>query len=301
MPLLECHPQELVSWEEFKRCPAPAVALDGYVEGPARRSQTHASFDHHAGVDPVTTRATCEQVALAILLGPFPMLDDPSRVHVHINHADQDISLSIWLLDHQELVAHPRVRQLVDIEGLLDATGGCCLPVANEDFLSEVAWIFAPCEKRPRMASDMKRTIQEVGARIDRYVEGTSERRPRIFEFDFVDRRERIAAIEERGPLARMRLREHAVDMFVSLRPGDSRLDVSIGKTSPWAPYNLARAYFELNRLEGCPPEDGWGGSPTIGGSPRSAGTRLDTQVILDVLERCRDERTGPFLVPTRK
>lgn len=301
MPVLACHPQEIVSWEEFKRCPAPAVALDGYVEGPARRSQTHASFDHHAGVDPVTTRATCEQVALAILLGPFPMLNDPSRLQVHINHADQDISLSVWLLDRQDLVSHPRIRQLVDIEGLLDATGGCCLPVADEDFLREVAWIFEPCEKRPRMPAQMKATIREVGERIDRYVDRRSERRPRIFDFDFVARRGRIAAITEHGPLARMRLRDHQVDLFVSLRPEDSRLDVSIGKTSPWAPYNLARAYVELNRLEGCPPEDGWGGSPTIGGSPRGRGTHLDPSVILDVLERCRDERTGPFLVPTRK
>lgn len=299
MTRIRCHPDQIFTWEEFKRLPAPAVALDGFVEGPTRQNPTHASFDHHMGVDRMATRATCEQIALAIRFGPLEVVSDPDRLNVHVNHADEDVCLSVWLLDHQEVIDEPRIRRLVDAEGLLDTTGGCCLPVKDSDFLAEIAWIFAPCKSRPRGAEEMEAVILAVGERVDRYAVGLAERTPTASEYSTIERRGRIAAIVEHGPLARAQLREAGIDVFLSLlrRRPSGRLEVSIGKTTPYVPFNLARAFVELNRLEECPQSDCWGGGETIGGSPRRAGTKLDIQTMLDVLERCRDDATGPFLV----
>ncbi|MDQ3932155.1 MAG: hypothetical protein M3252_04870 [Actinomycetota bacterium] len=300
MVLVECHPNEVVTWEEFKRLPAPAVALDGYVEGPPRQNPTHASFDHHTGVDRLATRATCEQVALAIRFGPLQLIEDPDRLHVHVNHADEDVCLSVWLLEHQDAIDEPRIRRLVDAEGLLDTTGGCYVPVTDQDFLGQLAWIFAPCQRRPNTVATMARTIREVGRRLGRFAAGKAQKARTASAYTVLERRGRVAAIEEHGPLARAQLRQVGIDLFVSRRYHKGRVEFSIGKTSPYVAFNLPRAFQELNRLEGCEGDDVWGGSETIGGSPRRGGTRLGVATILDVLERCRDDATGPFLVQAR-
>lgn len=300
MVLIECHPHEVVTWEEFKRLPAPAVALDGYVEGPTRQNPTHASFDHHTGVDRMATRATCEQVALAIRFGPLQVIEDPGRLSVHVNHADEDVCLSVWLLEHQEVVDEPRIRRLVDAEGLLDTTGGCYVPVTDEDFLAQIAWIFAPCQRRPHTAPNMTTTIHQVGRRLERFAVGAAERARTASAYTLLERRGRVAAIVEHGPLARAQLRNAGIDVFASRRRENGRIDFSVGKTSPYVAFNLPKAYTELNRLEGCEGDDSWGGSETIGGSPRRSGTHLAVATVLDVLERCRDNATGPFLLQGR-
>lgn len=296
--ILHCHPGEAVTWEEFKRFPAPAVALDGYVQGPTRKNPTHASFDHHTGVDRFATRSTCEQVALAIRFGPLSVLADPSRLNVHVHHADEDVSLSVWLLDHQAVIDQPRVRRLIDAVGLLDTTGGCCVPARDPDFLGELAWILAPCQVRGTSVEEMENTIREVGERIDRYLIGTAQRQPIDADYSIVESRGRVAAIVEHGPLARSQLKDAGIDVFVTVwRREGSRRGLTIAKTNPYAPYNFQRAYEELNRLEDPDPGDEWGGSDTIGGSPRNAGTALELSTILDVVERCHEERTATMLI----
>lgn len=295
MTRIVAHPHETTTWDRFREVPAPAVALDGYVSGPTRSSPTHASFDHHVGVDRMATRATCEQVALSIRFGPLPLLHDPDRLDIHVNHADEDVTLSVWLIERQERVDDPRVRRLVDAEGLLDTTGGCCIPRSDLAFLETFAWIFEPCRGHPSEPDAIEVSIRQVGRRIDAYLAGEHGRVPVRSGFEVLERRRRVAAITEHGPLARTGLAGAEIDVYASLRYRGDELHVTIGKTSPYAPYDLARAFDELSRREGIE-RDGWGGGETIGGSPRRNGTRLEPATILDVLESCRDDRTGPFL-----
>lgn len=57
------------TWEEFKNNkPGYSIALDGYInaitdfdpKGP------YANFDHHYGVNRLSTRSTCDQILLSI-------------------------------------------------------------------------------------------------------------------------------------------------------------------------------------------------------------------------------------------
>lgn len=288
------HAGETVTWEEFKRVPAPAVALDGYVAGITRVRSTHASFDHHSGVDRLVARATCEQVALAIRFGPPEVLLDPDRLDVHINHPDEDVCLAVWLITNQDRVEEPAVRHLVEVEGILDTTGGCVAPSADVSFLREVGWTFTPCASRPATPDAMRDVVREVGGRIDRLLAGRADRIDLTAGYELLTRRGRVAAIKERGVLSRIGLHDEDIDVFVSVRDGDGRCEMSIGKTSPYAPYDLAAAMEELSELD---PLGDWGGGDMIGGSPRRAGTALDLDTVLDVVERSRSDATGPMLV----
>lgn len=296
---LACHPDETVSWEAFKREPAPAAALDGYVAGPTRANSTHATFDHHAEVDRLATRATCEQVAVAIRFGPLPVLADPGRLTVHVNHADEDVALSVWLLDNQDRVGDQRIWRLVHTEGILDTTGGCCVPAEDRAFIEQLAWIFAPCGERRTTTNGMADTIATVGERLDRYAEDRAQREPAGVGYRLIERRGRIAAIEEHGVLSRVTLAADGIDLYVSVRELSDRHEITIGKTSPRPDFDLSSAFEELNLREEAEPGDAWGGSSMIGGSPRASGTHLPLPDILDVLERTRTEATGPFLVET--
>lgn len=294
MVRLLAHPGETVEWEGFKQVPAPAVALDGYVAGVTRVRATHASFDHHAGVDRLVARSTCEQVALALRFGPPEVLRSPDRLNAHINHADEDVCLSVWLLRNQGRTEEPAVRKLVEVEGILDTTGGCVAPTSSLEYLRELGWTFAPCATRPRTVDEMLEVAAEVENRIDRLLDGTAGRVDLTAGYELIDRRGRVAAIAEHGVLSRIGLHDEDIDVFVSVRNGDGRCEMSIGKTSPYAPYDLATAMRQLSELD---PNGEWGGGEMIGGSPRHRGTGLDVDTVLDIVERSRSHATGPMLV----
>ncbi len=227
------------------------------------------------------------------------MLADASKLTVHVNHADEDVALSVWLLDNQHRVEDHSIWRLVHAEGILDTTGGCCVPAEDRAFIEQLAWIFAPCEERRTTATGMAATIATVGERLDRYAEGRAEREPAGVGYRLIERRGPIAAIEEYGVLSRVSLSADGIDLYVSLRELDDRQEVTIGKTSPRPDFDLSAAFEELNLREEAEPSDSWGGSSMIGGSPRASGTDLPLEVILDVLEHSRTEATGPFLVET--
>lgn len=293
------HPDETTSWEAFKRLPAPAVALDGYVTGPTRVGPTHATFDHHTGVDRLATRATCEQIALALRFGGVAVLDDLDRLDVHVNHADEDVCLSVWLLGNPRASDDADVRRLLETEGVLDTTGGCHVPRSDHGFLETFAWVFEPCRTRPADALSIAATIGAVGERIDAYLAGSARRVRVTSGFEVVHRRGRVAAVVERGPLARIGLADAGIDVYVSLWDRDGVLHATVGKTSPYAPYDLVRAFDELNRRED-PARGAWGGGETIGGSPRRGGTGLDVEDIVAAIDASRDERTAPLLTHRR-
>jgi hypothetical protein len=103
----------------FDELPPGSLALDGYVQGPALDTdQRRFSFDHHDACIRLVTRATCQQVLDAMLLGL-----DPSDLTVYVNDVDGDTALSVWLLRNPERIREPVVRHLVESVGGIDAHG----------------------------------------------------------------------------------------------------------------------------------------------------------------------------------
>lgn len=299
MPALVVRARQVETFEEFCARPGPAIALDGYVVGPTRWDlhAEHANINHHEGVDRFGTRATCEQVALAVRSGLLQawrgLLDEGPTVWV--NDADPDICLSVWLLRNPARVTEPRVDALVRMEGLIDTTGGTCVPCDEAVTLEELNWVMEPWliarEAGLYEADDafLAQVIEEVCDRLDQYADGAGGRCDDCSSYDVLFKTGRVSVVVEHGPLARAHMLDDGVEAFVSVRArSDGRSIVTLAKTSPFVTVDIDAAYALLNDLEGCGDStDRWGGSDTIGGSPRASGTGLEPALIAGVLAGC--------------
>ena len=291
---LQVHPGQSFTFGRFCEMKAPAIALDGCVQGPSKVSAAgpHASFNHHEGVDRLSTRATCEQVLLSVAQGLWDQMPPGGEpeADVHVNDADPDVCTALWVLDHPGLADHPAVQRLVAAEGILDTTGAYwCPPWIDENLLAELAWIFEPYhsardEGLPNDVEGLQQLIKEVSERITAHVDGEGERRPAWGEFDVVAKLGSVTAIVESGPYARMACGRAGIQAVVAERESAGRRVVTLAKASPFVPVDLVEAYRCLNEIEGCPTDDQWGGSDLIGGSPRGRGTLLPLTTILEVV-----------------
>lgn len=282
---LVVHPRVTVSFDEFCASCDAGVALDGYVAGPTVWDDVgHYNFNHHEGTDRFTTRATCEQVALGLRVCDELWAPD---LGVHVNDDDPDVALSVWLLEHPELVDDDVVRVLCSLQGAIDSLAGCC-SVPRVDDLERLAWVIDPwVEARSnltRSAGQIASVIGAVGDRISAHVVGCGDRLPVEHSLVVRERRGDVWAISETHPLSRALLVAGGAAVFVSVRELDGRRDVSVGRTSPFVSCDLDGVWDALNRVEDCVAFDRWGGGDMVGGSPRGSGTRLEVAEILDVV-----------------
>lgn len=297
---LRVHPGETVEFDVFcEATPGPAVALDGYVAGPSAWSWNgpHGNFNHHEDVNRLGTRATCEQVLFAERGGLWDAFSGHDILEVHVNDCDADVCLSVWLLENPERAQERDVELLVSLEGSLDCTGGCVAGGADEALLDKIAWVFEPYNvwrttSGHTDADTQAAIIRAVGERITAWADGIAGSTSSTSDFEILERRGPVCAVVEYGPLARLRMHTAGIDVFVSVRDQGGVRVVSIGKASPFVPFDLCAVYDELNDLEGIAPSErrcsGWGGSDTIGGSPRAEGTDLPVGVILDAVTHHR-------------
>lgn len=281
------HPQKVVPFSKFLTTKAPAVALDGYVEGPTRyeKDLSHISFNHHEGNDRFATRATCEQVALALSGRPGRFWSE-NPLSIHVNDADADVCLSVWLLKNPGMAQNPNVMRLVAAEGCLDTTAGCVIPAGDNNYLEQVAWVFDPCFSLGVKADEvsLRQVLRKVGKRIDAFVAGRARKARHTSTYSVVGSVGRVAIVQQAGPLARAAMSRDGIDAYVLLRDTAGR-HVSVGVTDPSVQVDLVNVYEVLNALENKAKGDRWGGATTVGGSPRRKGTSLNPQVVAAVME----------------
>ena len=112
----------------FSELPQYALALDGYVQGPAVDVEHYKySFDHHAGCIRLVTKATCAQVFDALALGL-----NPRKYTAYLNDIDADTVLAVWLLQHPNLIQDPLIQDLVNDVGNIDAHGPSYFPYIKD-------------------------------------------------------------------------------------------------------------------------------------------------------------------------
>jgi len=290
-PRLEVHAGEVISFEQFLSAPGPALALDGYVAGPTRIENgfDHASFNHHEGCARLTTRATCEQVALA-LHGRLGGWWRTQGLTAHVNDADPDVALSCWLLGHPDQMAHPGVSRLVTAESWLDSTSGCIAPFLDEDEAAALAWVFQPCFTvlTGRTSGELRDVIDEVALRIDGHLAGRGDVVHDARDYHVDHRLGPVAVVSAASPLARSRFVGDGIEVYVLVRGQHlGRWHVSIGLSDPMTPGDLAVSYATLNAIEGLGGEQRWSGSDTVGGSPREHGTSLNPVEVAEILSAC--------------
>lgn len=260
----------------FAALPARAIALDGYCQGPALDvEQSRYSFDHHDNCWRMLTRATCQQVLDALLLG-----FSPEGFTVFLNDIDGDTALSVWLLQHPERASEPRVRLLVESVGAIDAQGPSYPPL--DEALSTAFYRDAMRPEGDARRSgayatlDLGALLEECTARITALLDGTLPASPEKEARSYrVVRRGASgwALVEAEGYVFDLLYRDGISRAISFHRLEDGSISYTVGKRSdlvPGFPVGPAsRPGTILHALAAREP--GWGGGSSIGGAPRHA------------------------------
>jgi len=299
--VLRMRPQyEPLSWEQFCELTEPfAIAIDGYVDaGPLfQDSGPRLNLsNHHAGVDRLATRSTCAQVLLTIRQGLFTRFRDDSgaRADVYCNDCDEDVCMSWFLLKYGYLAEHainPVLNRLVVMEDLLEATAGAYPFPVDLPLLQELAWVFEPY-RRHRLSGVLDQKdpdlytgiVTEVEQRILRNVTGRGERITLDTRYERIDGGRGWAMVREIGAQAHTGILADGVQAYVTVHDrGDGRWNYTVGRMSPFIPFNVPRVLAALNAEE-KEPEDRWTGGATIGMSSRTNGSRLSPKEIVRIV-----------------
>jgi hypothetical protein len=289
---LNIEPRRVYNWSDFRSEKPPySIALDGFVDCSTTRDPKgpYANFDHHSRVDRLATRSAAEQVHIEIKLGLFDTFrkGGVSEAHVYVNDPDEDNCLAWWLLKNNDLIrnySNPSINRLVYCEDRLDCTAGA-YPFGDTSMRRIMAWIFQPYNEArfsgmvARMNEEQMRIIIEsVEGRIGRYVIGEGSELPLEGHYERIGGGSGWALTREKGPASRMAMYNDGITAFAALvAEKDGSYVYTLGRRSVWTPFNLQRLYSRLNVEESdiVNDQNKWGGSDTVGGSPRETGSRL--------------------------
>ena len=282
------------SWEQFRRENPPySIALDGYVhEAPCfDPAGPWINFDHHDGVDRLSTRSTTGQVFLSIKAGLFKTFQKEgiAEANVFVDDPDQDVCPAYWLLKNHEQIAGtkdgPLIIKLVQITDLVDATGGMYPLKMDSKLARERAWLFEPytlARLTGRLHQmdepEMRKVIEMVCSRIDQYYAGKGKRIKTDTRYKIIGGGENWKMVIEKGIDARPRMITDGIDAFVSVRENtDGTYTYTLARQSEFVLFPVNKLYEFLNSQEciDVHAKFKWGGSNIIGGSPRRVGSKL--------------------------
>ena len=160
--------------------------------------------------------------------------------------------------------------------------------------LRSLAWIFDPYrrfrlsgELDKRDAASFRAVIEDVSHRIELHVVGQGG------EVNIDTRFERLGGgtgwslVREVGAQAKTGLFAEGVRAFVSVRERpDGRWTYVVGRMSPFVRFDLAAIYRACNEVDAPAGEqDRWGGSNTVGGSPRVRGSKMDPATLATLVD----------------
>lgn len=297
--ILHVEPNKTVSWDFFiKEYLGNSIALDGFVYGRPQFEPKgpYVNFNHHEEVDRLATRATCEQVLLAIRQGLFKTFT--GDINVFVNDCDQDVCVALFLLSNHHLVVNtmnPIINRLVTMEGFLDCTAGAYPYPVDLPILEELAWVFEPYTQfrvsgqlSTGKSTAFRSIITDVNSRIMSHITGNGHKIPLDTRYERIYTEKDYVIVKEIGASARTGMFSDGITAYVSVRESQTpnRYIYSIGRLSPFINFNLPSNYIKLNQAEGIPEDsvDKWGGSDITGGSPRIAGSKLSPDEIRKVL-----------------
>lgn len=307
--------QSPLSWAEFIATKPPySIALDGYVYGSTKFITTdlgpYANFNHHEEVDRLSTRATCAQVLVAIRQGltdAFIGKDGDITFNVYVNDCDQDVCLSWFILKNHWMCSNtinPAINRLVHMEDMMDTCSGAYPFPIDLPILQQIAWIFEPYTHfrmtggiENKDVKDFEIVIFDVEQRILNYLLGKAGVSTMNMSYKRIGGGKIWSMVIETGFHARTAMMSAGIKAFVSVRHRDTNTyTYSIGKMSNYIPFDVLKLLETLNKAEGNE-KDKWGGSNTIGGSPRVDGSKLPPSKVEEIinltLENEKVEATG--------
>lgn len=307
--ILHAEPGVVMSWEDFQaQRPPYSIALDGYVYGLSNYSASgpFANFNHHEEVDRFSTRSSCMQIFFSIKLGLFEAFEREGKrfAHVFVNDADQDVCLSYWLLTNPDkinsLTWGDPLSRLIVFEDFMDSSAGA-YPFDDSDqpdsLIKKQAWVFEPytAARSGRMlhsmtGQDLEELITTISERITQYSRNQGHAIELDIEPEIIGGGPGWKMILETTGYGRSAIYSSGTSAFVGMRKrSDGNFTYVLGKMSPYISFPIVEIYEALNKAENLgDTHDSWGGSNTIGGSPRKSGSRLSPvdveQIINDVI-----------------
>ncbi|MBW2970893.1 hypothetical protein KY320_01900 [Candidatus Woesearchaeota archaeon] len=297
---LNVEPRRVMTWAEFRREKPPySIALDGFVQDKTKRDEDgpYANFDHHHRSDRIATRSTAEQVHIETNLDLFDTFrhNGIPTVNIFVNDPDEDTSLAVWLLqNHERVISHaePAINRLVYCEDRLDCTAGG-YPLGDTEMRRRMAWIFEPYNLArfdgslaTMDAGGMAAVIESIGRRITEYSLGRGDERPLEGNYERIGGGDGWTMTRETGPASRLAMYNDGIKAYIALvaEKEDGSFVYTIGRKSSWV-RSLRNdwLYRGLNRLEAniVTKENMWGGSDTIGGSPKKTGSKVPPERLI--------------------
>jgi hypothetical protein len=304
------HREHAFSESEARELGTRVILLDGAGSfGPLLdNKQLLYNLDHHSGCERTFTLATCEQALLLVTSGLELAEGDWS---IYANEPDLDTVLALWcLLNHARLRdLSPESRDvllpMIRLEGAIDANGTelaqmCGLPAsAMRDAQRRLDHLLAR-ERQVKggggwQTLDLEAYTVEMLCEIDRLIFTADDFR----DYASIDEVYGHAEIGDRcvAVVCHDKAGIYAVEKLLKGRWGNQlgliALENEPGhytlrRTAVLADIDLEHTYDLLNLLDrnvdGRPPGKRWGGSDTIGGSPRPGGSALAPLELLRIL-----------------
>ncbi len=266
------------------------------------------NLDHHEGCLRAFTIASCEQALILVHSGLGLAEGDWT---IYANEPDLDTVLAIWcLLNYVRLSrlseeSRDILLPLVRLEGAIDANGTelaevCGLPTqtlqeakrrldrlhANEQWMKKRGeWLEA----------DLFQYTLEMLREIDQLVFTSADfsdyTRVEVFGHAEIGKHRVAVACRDRSGIYQVErnLKERWGDQLGIVALEKEERHYTLRRPMPLADIDLTRAYEKLNlvdpAVDGRPAGKRWGGSDSIGGSPRPTGTALAPREILKVLQ----------------
>ena len=305
---LNIEPGVAKSLEQYlKENPPFSISLDGYVNNPTFfiENGPYANFDHHHGVERLSTRSTVSQVYSAIKLGLLDRFKSQNEISVNldVNDCDEDVCASLWQFYNYDRVegvkSEPLITRFVSVTDLLDTSGGIYPISLSTKIRKELAWIYEPYTNAKLNGMligmndrDMRIIIESVLDRITRYTVNKGEQIEPDTRYERLGGGEDWIMIREIGAAARSKLLQSGFKAFVSVREKDGKLSYSIGKLLPFVDFPLNILYRRFNQIEGLDEISGncWGGSDLIGGSPRKFSSSLKPEDLEKIINGFLEE-----------
>jgi hypothetical protein len=292
-----------MTWQKFCEKKGPfSIALDGYVkEGPITSDTSpRLNFNHHEGVDRLTTRATCAQVLMLIKNGVMKVFRNKKGeicMDIYVNDCDQDVCTSVFLLRHgfmTRYAVNSRLHRLVDMVDRLDSTAGAYPFYTDWPVLQKLNWVFAPYTQfrksgqiNNRVSLQFESIINKVGERIMEHIKGKGGSLQLDMRYQRIGGGKNWVMVREIGSQAYIGMARDGITAFVSVRERrGNRWNYTISRSLPIIPFDVPKIIAYLNDFEGCTTTDCWGGGNTIGGSPRINGSELPPKEIERIINK---------------
>jgi hypothetical protein len=241
-------------------------------------------------------RSTTDQALCQVKLGlydTYQVNGEPTAL-LWINDFDEDVEIATYILRHPEAVDNKLFRELVKLEDYLDMSAGLFPVKKRWHVVRRLCWITQPYtdaklsgELFTMDAKTMEQRLLETHGRIDRTISGDGGEIEPDTRYEVISKHGFWKVIREIGAHARLGLADNGIKAFISVRsevPGHYRY--TLARLSKFIPFPLVAFAERMNELEGIGPEnpDRWGGSDTVIGPPRLAGTRYSPAELTAVM-----------------